>query len=372
MKARCPTCKFIYNINSSILKEANFKVVCAECHNVFKVEGNHFHPEEDGDTEGTLDQNPGKDPEMQDVLADLQQSLDRLDTKAPHHQADTEILEDLDISLNDQTPPIEDAALPDTVFTSELGKEFEDDSYLFMSEPASVSDDSLLSDTLFASELEDIAEPSTNRREDDIVSADQPETLFAEDLDDPYPEIQTSEEGDGDQHPDKEPLQPAFLRQKKSTSILAILSLIILTVVALVQFSWIEKERFLQIPLFQAAATNLCPYLGCELPKAHKAVNFTIVDRSLQPESQPGNYRLDILLRNDSKTSQLLPDLRLSLLDDKQVIVARRTFAGKTYSAASTADKQLKPGEILEIHLKLHSPEQAVSGFKLDFVPATS
>lgn len=368
MKARCPQCKFIYNINTNILKEANFKVVCAECHNVFKVAGNQFNADEHSDSPApqAAASNPEKDPEMQGLLADLQQSLDRLDDRESSDQPATEILEDLDTSLIEQEPTATHP-LPDTVFASEPGQEFDEDSYLFMSEPVSEQDDSLLTDTLFASELEDISEPRPDITEGD---SELPETLFADDLDDAPPQYLS--EDNSKPASGEESLQPAFLQQKKSASILSIISLLILTLTALLQLAWIEKARFLQYPVFQAAATSLCPYLGCTLPDSQETPEFTIVDRSLQPDSQPGSYRLDILLRNDSKMIQPLPSLRLSLLDDRQIAIAQRTFHGKTYITPATVRKRLKPGELLEIHLKLHTSDKPVSGFKLDFVPAAS
>jgi predicted Zn finger-like uncharacterized protein len=367
MKARCPQCKFIYNISSNILKEANFKVVCAECHNVFKVAGNQLTPNEDIDN--PIRQEPGgksaKAPEARNLLADLQQSLDKLDIEESHDQPETEILEDLDTSLIEPAPTVS-PSLPDTVFASEPGQEFEEDSYLFMSEPASEQDDSLLTDTLFASELEDISNPVIKHAGEEESFDDQPETLFAEDLDDMASESQLTD----NLKPEDESLQPAFMESRKTTSVLAVIFLIVLVFTALVQFAWIEKERFLQFSFFHAAATSLCPYIGCTLPGPEKTAEFTIVDRSLQPDSHPGSYRLDILLRNDSKMTQSLPALRLSLLDNRQITIAQRTFSGKSYIGPATISKRLKPGEILEIHLQLSTPEKEVSGFKLDFVPA--
>ncbi len=288
MKVRCPHCKVIYNIKSSTLADAGFKVVCGECHDVFEVRNG------DASRKTAADSNSqGLQPgvEMQDLLADLQHSLDKQDTKQSTQE-----------TIDSFLPPVP----PDSLFAEKPGQgEF-------------------LTDQPEAKEEEFLAE---------------------------------------------------FSRQNKPVSPLAIASLLVLLLTALAQLAWIEKERLLQFPRVHTAASHLCSYFGCTLPQTRtkEEESFLVVDRSLQAYSrQPGAYQLDVLLRNAASSTKTLPALQLSLLDDKQAAIARRTFPPGDYMTGHKQPRQLAAGELLEIQLLLLPPEEHFSGYRLDFIPTDS
>ncbi len=90
MKTRCPNCKLIYNIRASTLKKADFKVVCSECHHVFSVKGagsttgRKAKNRQARETDLDIDLTP--DAEMEDLLEELQQSLDKQDKERPEER----------------------------------------------------------------------------------------------------------------------------------------------------------------------------------------------------------------------------------------------------------------------------------------------
>jgi len=173
----------------------------------------------------------------------------------------------------------------------------------------------------------------------------------------------------------EEDFLPELSRQQKPASLLAIILLFLLLLTALAQISWINKERLLLLPQVHAAATRLCSYFDCSLPQKQTTVQrFLVVDRALQPtDKQPGAYRLDVLLRNAGPSASTLPALQLSLLDDKQVTIARRTFPPSDYATnAGRQPKQIAAGELLEIQLLILPPEAHFYGFELDFIPIES
>lgn len=299
MKARCPHCKVIYNIRASTLEKADFKVVCSECHHVFNVKGRPRSdrgrkkqaPTIETGIEADIDLTP--DAEMQDLLEELQQSLDIQNDR--HADNVTAGNEEEDVDRNN---------LPDTVFSE-------------------------------AQETDS--------------SAPVPDTIKMED----------------------EPFAPALSQPAKPTSWLVRLSLAVLLLTMLVQLAWIERGRLLQFPRLHAAASRLCSQVGCTLPKTTEPPSFAVVDRSLAADpARPGSYRLDILLRNSGTEAQVLPSLQLSLLDDKQIVVARRTFPATSYAAGT--HQPLDAGELIEIHLLLLPAEAHISGFELDFIPSES
>ncbi len=296
MKIRCPHCKVIYNIKSTTLADADYKVVCSECHAVFEVKN--------GDARQNI--NPGDNPhdlqsdtEMQNLLAELQHSTDRQNTKQ-----------------GDQT----------STSSHQKAPEHQQQDLLL---PAGT--------------------PFAEKSNQDDFLADQPEA---------------------------EELLPDLSQKKKPASVLAVFSLLALLLTALAQLAWLEQERLLRLPQVHAAASHVCSYFNCTLPpiRATEEQPFVVVDRSLQAsDKQPGAYRLDVLLRNTGSSARSLPDLRLSLLDDKQITIARRTFPASTYTTnAGHHPKQLAAGELLEIQLLILPPEIHFSGFELDFIPAES
>ncbi|WP_457669758.1 zinc-ribbon and DUF3426 domain-containing protein [Thiolapillus sp.] len=290
MKVRCPHCKVIYNIKSATLAEADYKVVCSECHDVFDVKSSSPSPASEASRTA---EDPQPDAEMQDLLAELQHSLDQQNTKQ-------------------RNPPTRDQeeqqagnlSSPDTLFGEE-----EQDSFL-------------------------LTPPDT--REEDLLP------------------------------------QPP---RKKPTSLFTVVALLALLLAALAQVSWINKERLLQFPQIHTAATWLCSRFDCSLPPAQaEEQRFLVVDRTLQPaDEQPGAYRLEVLLRNAGATTSPLPALRLSLLDDTQTTIARRTFPPGDYITDDESQPgELAAGKLLEIQLLILPPQTHFSGYRLDFIPAES
>ncbi len=207
---------------------------------------------------------------------------------------------------------------------------------------------------------------AAGNEEEEADSNIQPDTVFSEpqeaDSSAPTPDPTDIED---------EPFAPELSQQAKPASWLAVLSLAVLLLTALMQLAWIERERLLQFPRLHAAASRLCSQVGCALPRTKEPSSFTVVDRSLAADlAQPGSYRLDILLRNSGTEAHILPSLQLSLLDDKQIVVARRTFPATTYAAET--HQPLDAGELIEIHLLLLPAEEHISGFELDFIPSES
>jgi len=317
MKTRCPNCKLIYNIRSSALKKADFKVVCSECHHVFTVKGSPAAPDDSlklskaADADIQID-DLQPDSEMQELLVQLQDSVEKQENRQ-RSKPDPEVRET--------------GGTPDRAQNASAEEE---------SSGSELPDTQPLEDTL------------TKNPPEKPVDKDQTEA--GEEI----------------------PFTPELTPPKKTLSALAFLSVIILLSAALLQIAWIERDRLLEHPRLRSAAETACSRIGCTLPPSEKQIPaFSVLDRALTAdETHPGAYRLDILLRNDSKAPQKLPALQLSLMDHLQETFARRTFAPRLY--ATDADSSIGAGELLEIHLLLLPSRKAISGFELDFIPADS
>ncbi|BAO43028.1 DUF3426 domain-containing protein [Thiolapillus brandeum] len=306
MKVRCPHCQVIYNLPSAALKQAGGKVVCSECHNVFRATptGETTRtppPQEPPEAEAA-------DDEMQDLLADLERSLEQQEHSTPDELPETEFLQELD-------PVTEDPLLPDTHP---------------LEEP-----------TLSHSVLEPEEAPGTQPEAPGDPSGDEPFT----------------------------PALPPGYRKKTPVSV--ILLIVLLGLAAGAQLAWLQKDNLLKQPQLHKLAERICPYFDCQLPRQAPAQAFHILDRLFEAYSaRPGTYRLNLLLRNDSQTPQPPPAVQLSLLDQAQQIMARRTIPPALYAPElARRNTPLAPGKTLEVHLLLVPSQPGVSGFELDLVP---
>jgi len=306
VKVRCPHCQVIYNIPSSALEEAGYKVVCSECHNVFSITAPE-RPDKPAVAEKGGKDTP--DREMLDLLSDLERSLERRQVdRQPEQTPDSGFLDDLDIAP-------EENPLADT-------KPQEDD------------------------EHQDAAPPEED-------SANKP----------PEPPA-------GDSAPD--PFVSEQPSHRKSVTAPVVLLTLLLTLGAGAQIAWLQKDHLLENPQVRGLAEKICPYLGCRLPPAEPIQTFRILDRVFEPYiPHLGAYQLKLLLRNDGRTAQPLPDLQLSLLDREQEVMARRTIAASAYATKLPGkNAPVEPGKTLEVHLLLLPPRPGVSGFELRLLPA--
>ncbi|WP_456448913.1 zinc-ribbon and DUF3426 domain-containing protein [Thiolapillus sp.] len=312
MKVRCPHCQVIYNIPSAALEKAAGQVVCSECHNIFRTapeKKTHATPAAEPPARKPAPP-AAPDDEMRDLLSDLERSLEQQSQNIPQNLPDTEFLAELD-------PAAESSLLPDT-------------------QP-----------------LEEPLPPESTTQETQTEGTAPSEA--------------------SDDSPD-EPFAPELPGYRKKISASMILLIVFLGLAALAQLAWLQKEQLLEQPQLRRLAEQICPYFDCQLPRPSRAQAFHVLDRLFEPyPSHPGAYRLNLLLRNDSSTAQPPPALQLSLLDQAQQVMARRTIPASIYlSAQPSKNTSLGPGKTLEVHLLLVPPHPNISGFELDLLPTGS
>ncbi len=133
------------------------------------------------------------------------------------------------------------------------------------------------------------------------------------------------------------------------------------------QLAWQNRALWLDHPLVAELARRWCPYLGCELPRPVPEPSFSVLDGRLEPVA-PRRYRLRLLLRNDGSRPAPPPPLQLSLSDDQQRLVARRTFDPPVY-APGLDEGGLESGGTLELELLLAVPSDRISGYEVALVP---
>jgi hypothetical protein len=155
--------------------------------------------------------------------------------------------------------------------------------------------------------------------------------------------------------------------QRRGHPFLGGLMVLLLGLLLAAQIAWLQRDRWLQQPQLRALAARWCPYLGCTLPPAKAPrPTFEVTDGQLQ-NAAPQRYRLRLLLRNLDGDGQSLPALQVSLTDDQQRLVARRTFDAPVYAAGH--GPTLNAGEALQLELLLAVPSERVAGYEVRIIP---
>jgi hypothetical protein len=137
---------------------------------------------------------------------------------------------------------------------------------------------------------------------------------------------------------------------------------------AAAQAVWL-RPRLLDVhPVLRPLAERACGELGCKVPVPLDSGVMQILSSRLGPvEGVPGVSELRVQLRNGAAFAQPLPDLRLTLLDDAQRPVARRTLSAAEYLPGAKPD--LAAGTSAEGRVLLEAPQREASGFQVDLEP---
>jgi len=136
---------------------------------------------------------------------------------------------------------------------------------------------------------------------------------------------------------------------------------------AAAQAVW-QRPQLLDLhPALRPLAERGCAEVGCALPARRDPSAFAIVASGLEPVPEaPGVAELHVRLRNDAPFAQALPRLRLTLIDDAQRPLGRRTLAATDYLPSSDTD--LPAGTEVEGRALLEIAEPDVSGFQVELV----
>ena len=169
-----------------------------------------------------------------------------------------------------------------------------------------------------------------------------------------------------------EAVTPRPRRRRRRRSFLASLLWLVgalgLAGLATAQAVW-QRPQLLDLhPALRPLAERGCAEIGCTVPVARAPAAFAILSSRLDPvEGVPAVSELRVQLRNGATFAQPLPGLRLTLLDDTQRAVARRTLSPAEYLPGATPD--LAAGALAEGRVLIEGPMPKVWGFQVDLAP---
>ncbi len=175
------------------------------------------------------------------------------------------------------------------------------------------------------------------------------------------------------------PLEPLSLKQqlkddelKKSSAAVAwgwAAGIILLLIVFIIQGAWLNRHQLLLNPQARNMIESLCSNLPCNLPPRRNPAAFEVIERkvSIHPEIND-ILSINILFANKADFAQPAPGVTLSLFNNRQELIARRSFSHKDYmDHYSRKAPMFEPGQTQTFFLNLEDPGSEVTGFEFNF-----
>ena len=165
-----------------------------------------------------------------------------------------------------------------------------------------------------------------------------------------------------------------YLPDKKTKSPLwMLLAVLLLILGAAGQLAWAYRDQLMQTPRIAALYRSACDLIGCTLRPASMTSNIRISSHHLRSYNNEKNtYELDARLHNPSNNAEPLPSLELQLLDDRQQVIARRTFSPTQYAYDDRGSTRLEAGANYQIKLILVHKGPLYRGYELNLIPGRS
>lgn len=175
---------------------------------------------------------------------------------------------------------------------------------------------------------------------------------------------------------DLEPLEPAadaaldiedslYETPRRHRPLLALL-MVVLGLALAAQLAWVYRAPLLErLPQLEP----LCEHLPCRPSLVHAPERMRVLQRDIAPtRNQPGWLTLRASVRNEAEYPQPLPDVQLSLLDNRGEPLLRRRLAPADYLfPPPSPGRTVAPGEVFTLSVDFRDPGHEASGFMLDF-----
>ena len=160
-------------------------------------------------------------------------------------------------------------------------------------------------------------------------------------------------------------IEDALFEPPRRRPLLALLA-IVLGLGLAAQLAWVYRASLLErYPQLEP----VCQHLPCRPSLVHAPERMRVLQREIAPTPyQPGWLTLDATVRNEADYPQALPDVPLSLLDNRAEPMLRRRLAPSDYLfPPPPPDRTVAPGEVFTLSVDFRDPGHAASGFMLDF-----
>ncbi|NNJ91480.1 MAG: DUF3426 domain-containing protein [Gammaproteobacteria bacterium] len=147
------------------------------------------------------------------------------------------------------------------------------------------------------------------------------------------------------------------------------IGIILLLVVFIAQGAWLNRHQLLLNPEARNLIESLCENRPCNLPPRRNPDAFKVIERkvTIHPEIKD-ILSISILFANQADFAQPAPGVTLTLFNNQQELIARRSFTHKDYlDHYSRKAPIFNPGQTQTFFLNLEDPGSDVTGFEFNF-----
>ena len=145
---------------------------------------------------------------------------------------------------------------------------------------------------------------------------------------------------------------------------------ILLAVLLLAQFAWVERYQLARMPQLRPALELFCQPLDCDLPLRHDISRIEMVEREVRDHPHAGDALLiNASFVNRADFAQAYPVFEVSFSDVSGTPVAVRRFPPAEYLLGrQDVAAGMAPGERAQLMLEVVDPGERAVSFQFDFL----
>jgi hypothetical protein len=129
----------------------------------------------------------------------------------------------------------------------------------------------------------------------------------------------------------------------------------------------VGKSVFSQNAHYRRYVENICGMLSCELQPYHNLAELEVLQGALIDNTDK-TVTFKAVITNQASYRQVLPKVKLTLMDFNEKKIAQRIFVSKEYRMITPKEEMIGPDETVGIHLTFIPPTAPIGGYFFDLV----
>lgn len=148
-----------------------------------------------------------------------------------------------------------------------------------------------------------------------------------------------------------------------------LMGILLLAVIALVQWVYFDRLQLVNNPKRQNLVLNLCSFIPCDTSLFKSTNQFKLIERNIFTHPTQANALLiSGSYVNEAPFSQKTPSLKVSLFNLNGEIIAQRLFTPIEYSIESAALTSIAPGENIHFKIEIADPNTVTITYEFEFI----
>ncbi len=138
----------------------------------------------------------------------------------------------------------------------------------------------------------------------------------------------------------------------------------LMSVLLLAQVLYFEGYRLTMQPQIRVGLDKICSAIACRLPPYRNREEWSVSHSNLQVQTD-GSYLFSAAVSNQALFTQIVPDLKLTLLNFNGQAIAGRMFSASEYLPKLTS---LATEQTVEIRLAVVAPTAPIGGYTFNLL----